>query len=108
MPPTHDVKIKELMALGMAIVFSYVGAVVSSILVWNYSAQNPPFQVFWWIGGVCWFLALVLPARFGYRLAKRQGWDGVIVVTLAVIPWLVISCLVTLFVVRLASCLEGC
>jgi hypothetical protein len=101
MPPTHDVKIKELMALGMAIVFTYVGAVVSSILVWNYSAQNPPFQVFWWIGGVCWFLALVLPARFGHLLAKRQGWDGMIVAVLAVIPWLVITGLAILFVLSL-------
>jgi hypothetical protein len=108
MSPTHDVKIKELMALSMAIVFSYVGAVVSFLLAGNYSALNPPFEVFWWIGGVCWFLALVLPARFGYRLAKRQGWDGVIVTVLTVIPWLVITVLAILFVVRLASCLEGC
>ena len=92
MSPTHDVKIKELMALGMAIVFTYVGAVVSSILVWNYSAQNPPFQVFWWIGSVCWILALILQARFGYRLAKRRGRNAEV----GAITGLIIVCILML------------
>ena len=93
---------KELVALGTAIVFSYVGAVVSAYLV-QYSALNHSLEPFWWTGGVCWFLALVLPARFGYRLAKRQGWNGVIVVTLAVLPWIVLSGLFILAVANVSG-----
>ena len=95
----------ELIALGTATVFSYVGAVVLAArfgyLAGNYATLNPPFQVLWWIGGVCWFLALVLAARFGYRLARRLAWDGVIVTVLAVIPWTVTTALAILIVVMI-------
>jgi hypothetical protein len=97
---------KELFALGTAITFAYVGAYVSAFLAFSYAVQNPLFEVFWWIGGVCWFLTLVLPARLGHLLAKRQGWYGVIGTLLAVIPWLVLSGLATLYVVMLAASLE--
>ena len=98
---------KELVALGTAITFAYVGAYVSAYLA-GYATVNHAFEVFWWTGGVCWFLAPVLLAWFGYRLAKRRGWDVVIVTTLAVIPWFVITALATLMVIKIASCLEGC
>ena len=91
---------KELVALGTAIAFTYVSA-ISAFLTFFYSGLNPIFYVFYWIGGVCWFLALVLSATFGYRLAKRQGWDGMVGALLAVIPWLVITGLAILFVLSL-------
>jgi hypothetical protein len=93
---------KELFALGTAITFAYVGAYVTLLPV-LITARNPPFQVFYWIGGVCWFIALVLQARFGHLLAKRQGWYGVIGTLIAVIPWLVITGLVILFVAGMSA-----
>ena len=98
---------KELVALGTAITFAYVGAYISFRLAWHATVDHR-FEVFWWISGVCWFLAPALLARLGYRLARRRGWGGVIGATVAVIPWLVITGLAILYVVRLASCLEGC
>jgi 4-amino-4-deoxy-L-arabinose transferase-like glycosyltransferase len=98
---------KELVALGTASTFGYVGAFVSFYLAGKYAIQNTWFEVFWWISGVCWFLpALVLPAWFGYRLAKRQRWNGVIVVTLAVLPWIVLSGGFIIMVAMIASHLE--
>ena len=80
---------KELVALGTAITFAYVCAYVSAYLA-AYSTRNHIFEVFWWTGGVCWFLAPVLLAGFGYRLAKRRGWNGVIVTVQLLLPssWL--------------------
>src|SRR5438874_2525642 len=90
---------KELSALlGTAIPLAYSGAVVSAFLAAEFAMQNHLFEVFWWIGGVCWFLAPVLSAGFGYLLAKRLGWNVVTVVTLAVLPWLVTTAVAILLV----------
>ena len=96
---------KELVALGTAITFAYIGAYVSAFLSFFALSQNPIFGVFWWIGGVCWFLAMVLPARLGRLLAKKRGWNGEVGALLGVIPWIVITGLYMLMVAMIMSSL---
>ena len=97
---------KELVALGTAITFAYIGAYVSAFLTFFYSALNPIFGVFWWIGGVCWLLAMVLPAKLGRLLAKKRGWNGEVGALLGVIPWIVITGLAILMVAMIISSLD--
>jgi hypothetical protein len=96
---------KELVALGTAITFVYVGAYGSAFLAFYYSGLNHIFEVFWWIGGVCWFLAMILPARLGRLLAKKRGWNGEVGALLGVIPWIVITGLAILMVAMIVSSL---
>src|SRR5438477_12129443 len=98
MAATNRPSRKELVALGTAVTFSYVGLFASFFLTGQYAMQMTGFEVFLWIIGGWWLLNLVLSAWFGDRLAKRQRWDGVVGVTLGVMPWLVITVLALLYV----------